>query len=180
MLNKEKSGFFPIAVIAVILIFSGCVGETPSQMPAPTPVSTPVPTLVTPVPTQVTAVPTTMVPTPVATPSVPPEIRITSFPRSVDGDTIVNIKWEVSGGTQGEISKTAIYWNYLTTRANISDYRRNSSIQMGKTPQGFSADIRLPSSGDFYFRAHAVVDGVDVYSTENRIMIIAPMGEGGY
>ena len=47
-----------------------------------------------------------------------------------------------------------------------------TSIQTGKTPKEFSAGINIPSSGTLYFRAHAIVDGSDIYSPENQISII--------
>ncbi len=53
-------------------------------------------------------------------------------------------------------------------------------MQTGKSPQGFSIDIRAPSGGTFYFRTYAVIDGVNVYSPEYQITIIASMGGGSY
>ncbi|HWR26351.1 MAG TPA: hypothetical protein VN316_00580 [candidate division Zixibacteria bacterium] len=106
-------------------------------------------------------------------------IKVTSFPSSANGDTNITFRWEVSGGTPGEISHTAIHWGYKSGRANISDYSKVTVIQTGKTPQGFSAVIKAPSGGTFYFRAHAIVDGINIYSPEYQINIIAPMGGGG-
>ena len=104
--------------------------------------------------------------------SLAPVIKVTSFPSSVHGDTIITIKWEVTGGTAGEISNTAIIWGYNSAGENVSDYPKATVIQTGKTPQEFSAGITIPSSGSLYFRAHAVVDGSDIYSPENQISII--------
>jgi hypothetical protein len=108
-------------------------------------------------------------------------IKVTSFPSSANGDTNITFRWEVSGGTPGEISNTAVIWGYKSGSANISDYSKATVIQTGKTPQGFSAGIKTPSGGTLYFRAHAVVDGINVYSTEYRISIILQTsGGGGY
>jgi len=101
-----------------------------------------------------------------------PAIKVTSFPQSAHGDTIVTIKWEVIGGTESEISNTAIIWGYSSAGENVSDYPKSTVIQTGKTPKEFSAGINIPSSGTLYFRIHAVVDGSDIYSLENQISII--------
>ncbi|MCE8424606.1 MAG: hypothetical protein J5U17_02380 [Candidatus Methanoperedens sp.] len=115
---------------------------------------------------------------PAATSSVPPGIKVTSFPSNANGDTNITIRWEVSGGTPGEISRTAILWGNKSGSANISDYLKVSMVQTGKTLQRFVTDIKLPSGGIIYFRAHAIVDGTDIYSSEYQISIIQT--GGGY
>ena len=176
MLNNRTFRYFMASVIVFIVVFSGCVSKIPSQTPTQTatPSSTPIPTQVAPVSTTVT-----QTQTPIATSSVPPGIKVTFYPFSVNGGTNITMKWEVSGGTQGEISDTAVLWGYKSGGANISEYPRVSKIQTGRTPKEFSADITAPSGGNFYFRAHAVIDRVNVYSPEYQITIIAPMGGGG-
>ncbi len=62
---------------------------------------------------------------------------------------------------------------------NITDYPRSSAAQTGSTPQTFSAELIAPSGGGpIYLRAHAVVDGVDIYSPEKQIAI-TPLYTGG-
>jgi len=63
--------------------------------------------------------------------------------------------------------------------ASATAYPKASIKQTGKTPQGFSVTIKTPSGGSLYFRAHAIVDGTDVYSPEYQITIAAPTGGGG-
>ncbi len=116
---------------------------------------------------------------PTATSSVSPAIKVTYYPSGPDGDTNITIRWEVSGGTPGEISNTAIIWGYTSGNASTTAYPKTSIKQTGKTPQGFSATMKTPSGGSLYFRAHATVDGTDVYSPEYQIMIAAPTGDGG-
>ena len=117
--------------------------------------------------------------TPSATATSQPSIKVTFYPAGPDGDTNITIRWEVSGGTTGEISDTAIIWGYTSANASTTAYPRMSLKQTGKTLQGFSATIKTPSGGSIYFRAHATVDGTDVYSPEYQIMIAAPTGGGG-
>jgi predicted lipoprotein with Yx(FWY)xxD motif len=122
-------------------------------------------------PNQTAAVPATTTQSPVNTSSMQPVIKVTSYPSSAFGDTINTIRWEVSGGTPGNISNTAILWDYKSGSANISDYSKATVIQTGNTLQQFSAEINIPSSGTLYFRAHAIVDGTDVFSQEYQISI---------
>lgn len=114
------------------------------------------------------------------TSSLAPAIKLTSFPQSAHGDTVITIKWEVTGGTAGEISNTAIIWGYKSGSANISDYPETTMVQTGKTPKEFSTGINIPSSGSLFFRAHAIVDGSDIFSPENQISIIQQTSGGGY
>ncbi len=114
--------------------------------------------------------------------SVTPKILVTSYPGSVNGDTNFTIQWEVSGGTQGVITQTAIYWGFNSGGANMSNYARSSTIQTGRTPQRFMADLKAPAGGTIYFRAFASIDGVNIYSQEYQIAISSPYtgGGGGY
>lgn len=113
------------------------------------------------------------------TPSVTPTIKVTS-PGIVNGEANFTIQWEVSGGAPGDISQTAIYWGYNSGSANISDYPRATNLQTGKTPMGFSVELKAPATGPIYFRAHAIVDGVNVYSPEYQITINPRYTGGGY
>jgi hypothetical protein len=101
----------------------------------------------------------------------------------VQGETNFTIQWQVSGGTPGTISNTSIIWGFNSGGMNITDYPRSSAAQTGSAPQTFSAELIAPSGGGpVYFRAHAVVDGVDIYSPEQQITIV-PLytgGGGGY
>lgn len=166
-----------VLIIATVLLLaaSGCV------TPAPTPVTTPAPTET---PSLTPAATPAATPTPLATASpapVKPAIRVTSYPRSVNGESNFTIMWEVSGGAPGDISHTAVHWDFNSGGENIADYLRTSMIQTGKTPQQFSVEIKAPASGDIYFRAHAIVDGTHVYAPEYMITIIPRYtGGGGY
>ncbi|VVB55296.1 Secreted repeat of uncharacterised function [uncultured archaeon] len=98
-------------------------------------------------PNQVAAVSAITTQSPVATSSLGPAINVTSFPSTAFGDTIITIRWEVSGGTPGNISNTAILRGYKSGSADISDYSNSTAIQTGKTPQQFSSEINIPASG---------------------------------
>ncbi len=142
-----------VIVVAIVssLIISGCVGAPPEVTPTAT--ATQTPAAVT------------------ATSSITPAIRVTSYPARVEGESNFTIRWEVTGGLVGEISHSTVHWGFRTGRANMTDYGRFSGVQTGKTPKEFSAGLVAPESGTVYFRAHAIVDGEDLYSDEYVIAI---------
>lgn len=82
----------------------------------------------------------------------------------------------------GDISHSAVHWGFRSGGADIKDYGRFSKVLTGKTPQEFSVELKAPASGPIYFRAHALVDGVDVYTPEYQIAINPRYtgGGGGY
>jgi len=128
-----------------------------------------------------TSIPTQGVPvTTTSTGTSSPAIKVIFYPSAPNGDTNITIRWEVSGGTPGDITSTAIYWGTRSGNASISAYPKVSMIQSGKTTQAFNATIKTPTSGSLYFRAHAIVDGKEIFSPENQIIIAAPSGGGGY
>ncbi len=91
---------------------------------------------------------------------------------SYEGNTNFTVRWEVSGGTSGEINYTAVHWGYESGSANMSDHPKVSKIHTGKTPQQFIAEISAPAGGTLYIRAYAIVDDVHVYSPEYQIIIV--------
>ena len=99
-------------------------------------------------------------------------VSIISYPADVKGDTNFTIQWKVSGG-EGNISHTAVHWGLRSGGADIKDYGRFSNVYTGKIPQQFSTDLISPTEGTIHFRAHAMVNGTDVYSPEYVIMIIS-------
>lgn len=65
----EKTKLFPIVFVTLLLIFSGCVGETPAGTPTPTAVPT---ATETPQPTIILTVPA---PTPALSPQIAPPVK---------------------------------------------------------------------------------------------------------
>ncbi len=178
-----------IVAVSLLLLVSGCLSPTTTPTPTPTAVSTETPaatstvaTIGTPISTATPISAITSTPTTNATAAATTaKINVTSYPASVQGEANFTIKWEVSGGTPGTISNTSILWGFNSGGMNISDHPRSTAAQTGSTPQTFSAELTAPSGGGpVYFRAHAVVDGVDIYSPENRITIASVYtGAGG-
>ncbi len=182
-----------IVAVSLLLLVSGCLSPTTTPTPTPTATSTETTTAIatetpftiateTPMSTATPISAITSAPTANATVSATTAtINVTSYPASVQGGANFTIQWQVSGGTPGTISNTAILWGFNSGGMNITDYLRSSAAQTGSTPQTFSAELTAPSGGGpIYLRAHAVVDGVDIYSPEKQIAII-PLytGAGG-
>lgn len=107
--------------------------------------------------------------TPVA--NITPTISVISYPVNVKGETNFTIRWTVLGGTPGMIHHTSIFWGFQSGGQNTADYPRISTIQTGYTPAEFSAELKAPSAGPIYFRAHAMVDDAELFSPEYKITI---------
>ncbi len=152
------------AAIVLLLIISGCVSTTPDQMPTSPPIPASSPVIVPPYSESHNPEnPSLQVPT----------VNVTSYPSNVTEGTNFTIQFEVSGGTdQGNISHAAVHWGTRSGGADIKDYGRFSKVYTGEVPQKFSVDLIAPESGIIYFRAHALIDGADIYSNEYQIRII--------
>lgn len=107
-------------------------------------------------------------------------VEVLDYPASVESGEYFTISWEVTGGTSGEIRETAIVSGSESGNESLADYPTKSSPQGGSTPKEFEFRLRAPISGDFYFRAYAVVDGAEVFSPEYEISITESSGSSGY
>jgi len=171
---KDKS-LYNIAIVISIIIFiilSGCMGTQPKGTPEP--ISSPSPSP-SPIPTTETNV--NISNTPVVTAYTPTAIRVTSMPNRVVENTDFTIKWEVSGGMAGNIDKTEIVWDFK--KGNATDYSYNTTSMTGKTPMEFTGKLKIPNTSTIYFRAHAIVDGKEIFSDESQLTIY-PEYTSGY
>ncbi len=177
-----------IVAVSLLLLVSGCMSPTTTPTPTPAATSTETPAAIstvatitgTPISTATPISAITSTPTTNATvAATTATINVTSYPASVQGETNFTIQWQVTGGITGTISNTSIIWGFNSGGMNISDYPRSTAVQTGSTPQTFSANMTAPSGGGpVYLRAHAVVDGVDIYSPEYQVTIV-PLYTGG-
>lgn len=109
-----------------------------------------------------------------------PGIEVLEYPTSVESGEYFTVNWEVTGGTPGEISETAIISGSESGNESLADYPAKSSPQGGTTPKEFEFRLRAPISGDIYFRAYAVVDDAEVFSPEYEISVSEATGSSGY
>jgi hypothetical protein len=154
------------ATIVILMIISGCV-STPTQETTLMPTSTPIP-----ISSPVIVPPYSQAHNPEKPSLQFSVINVTSYPLNVIEGTNFTIQFEVSGGTnQGNISHAAVHWGSKSGGEDIKDYGRFSKVYTGRVPQKFSVELIAPESGIIYFRAHALIDGADVYSNEYEIRI---------
>jgi len=158
MFRGKETCIVTSASIILLLIISGCV-STPQSSPIPE--SSP-------------AIPPYSQPHNPEEPSLLiPTINVTSYPANVTGETNFTIQFDVSGGTNlGNISHASVHWGFRRGGADIRDYGSFSKVYTGRVPQQFSMQLIAPASGTIYFRAHATVDGAEIYSNEYEIRII--------
>lgn len=159
-----------LILILSLLIISGCVSQKPTGTPTAIPTATPIPTP--------TVIPTQQPGT--TTASAPAIITITSIPGRPVENSNYTIKWQVSGGTAGDISKTELLWDFKKGNATITDYSYNTPPVTGKTPMEFNQTLKAGPSSTIYFRAHAIVDGVEIFSDEKQMTIYPEHETGGY
>lgn len=148
-----------LLVLGIFLI--GCI-SAPTTTPAPT---TPAPTMAP------TMAPPTPAPTKAPVVAAPKVILSTMPMKAVAGEEVL-MAWQVAGGKPGKITHSAIHWGKEPGKALVADYPTMTELATGNTPQLFSAKLKVPTEpGTYYYRAHATVDGVDVYSDEETISI---------
>jgi len=163
---------FILIIILSLLIISGCVSQEPTGTPTAIPTATPT---VTPIETA-TVIPTQQPGT--RTVSAPATITITSIPARPVENSNYTIKWQVSGGTAGDISKTELLWDFKKGNATVTDYSQSTPSMTGKAPMEFSQTLKAGPSSTIYFRAHAIVDGIEIFSDEKQMTIYPEYGEG--
>jgi hypothetical protein len=155
-----------LATVLLLLIISGCVSTTPEKTTL-MPTSTSIPES-----SPVAVPPYTQSHNPEQPSLQIPTINVTSYPVNVVAGTNFTIQFEVSGGTkQGNISHAAVHYGTNRGGADIKDYGWFSRVYTGRVPQKFSVDMIAPESGIIYFRAHAIIDGDNIYSNEYAIRI---------
>jgi MarR-like DNA-binding transcriptional regulator SgrR of sgrS sRNA len=107
----------------------------------------------------------------ILTVSAPPIIIVTSIPSRPIENSNYTIKWQVSGGLAGDVSKTELLWDFKKGNATVTDYSQSTPSMTGKTHMEFSQTLKAGQSSTIYFRAHAIVDGIEIFSDEKQITI---------
>lgn len=106
-----------------------------------------------------------------------PEITLKISPESASASEEFVVSWEVSG--TGKIPHTAIHYGpkSVADPKGPSDYPKATEFQCQDVqcslPNSFFAKIKIDAAGTYYYRAHAVVDGKNVWSEEKKIIISA-------
>ena len=105
-----------------------------------------------------------------------PTIGLTNFPETAYTNTPFSVIWEIRSDRQVDIPHTAVHYGVLPV-ANpqaATDYPSAGKYLEGTIPGSFNDGITIASSGIYYFRVHAIVDGKDIWTDERKITVVAP------
>jgi hypothetical protein len=159
---RGKTTYYYIAFIAIVsaLIISGCVSQQPTGTPAPTVVPTTTPT----------AIPTA---TPVPTQQPGTSVEVLNAPATAVAGKSFDVMWRVNSPSVKTIPHTAVHYGpeSKSEPLTLTSYPTLTQVQNGTIPANFSAKIIINATGITYFRAHAIVDGVNYWSQERTINI---------
>ncbi len=125
-------------------------------------------------------------PAPVAQPSALPEIitivepfiDVTDAPLAVKAGDSFAVAWNVNGNPQA-IRHTAVHYGPASLAPQTpSDYPKASQFLCVdapcQIPGEFSVQLTIAEPGKYYYRAHAVVDGKNIWSAERSVSVIVP------
>ena len=153
---RSKIIFWIAALAIVSSLISGCVS---APQGTPTPVVTPV-----------------MTPTPTPVPTPAPSVMVLTAPATaVAGQSFV-VSWRVFNPTQVTIPHTAVHYgpDSKSEPLTLKSYPNLTPVQNGTIPADFSSNITISQPGIIYYRAHAIIEGANVWSDERTIAITAP------
>ncbi len=106
-------------------------------------------------------------------------ITITSAPASAATSQEVAISWRIDG-KNATIPHTAVHYgtSSVANPAGPADYPLASTFlcttRPCKIPGQFLANIKINETGTYYYRAHAIIDGENIWSEEKTIEIVTP------
>lgn len=104
-------------------------------------------------------------------------VKILDAPKEASASQNIVISWLVETPKIATISHTAVHFGKIS-RPNAklpSDYPEKSAIFKGAIPASFSATLRFPALETYYYRAHAIIDEVNIWSVEQTIQINQPL-----
>lgn len=167
MLVKVIAGLVIIFTFAFVAYRFGLIGKiTPTNEPADE-------ITLTPTPIQLQQVRTAI---PSATPNVATtsaKIIILEAPIEASASRFFTVKWYIDNNKSATTSHTAIHFGKTSKPyAKLpSDYPEKSSIQSGTIPATFSAQLKIDIADLYYFRVHAIIDNLNIWSEEKTIML---------
>lgn len=101
------------------------------------------------------------------------KISIVAAPLQTSTNEKLAIQWFIDSDNIATISHTAVHYGKNSQpRALLpSDYPEKSTILKGTIPATFSATLSIAIPGLYYYRAHAWIDTINVWSDELQIQI---------
>lgn len=152
MIRGSIAYYIAVAAIVTSLIISGCVTAPPEALPAPT---------------------VTPMQTPAPTPGI--SIEVLKAPASAGAGEKFEVSWRVNSPVRKDIPHTAVHYGQESKSEplTLKSYPSLTKPQNGTIPADFITSIAVNVSGTTYFRAHAIIDGVNYWSDEKMITISA-------
>ena len=100
-------------------------------------------------------------------------VSIVNAPASVLVGKPFTITWKVDSPVQKTIAHTAIHYGprSVPNPTAPSDYPLTPDIKSGVIPGTFSIQFTITPTGTYYYRAHAIIDGQNVWSDERMITV---------
>ena len=85
----------------------------------------------------------------------------------------VTVSWRIDSSVQKNIAHTAVHYSTksIANPQSVADYQFVTDIQSGTIPNTYSAQMILVPAGTYYYRAHAIVDGQNIWSEEKMIAV---------
>lgn len=105
-----------------------------------------------------------------------PTIGLTNFPETAYVNVPFTVIWKIDNDGQAEIPHTAVHYGQVPVAEPkaATDYPSAGKYFEGTVPGSFNDAITIASSGMYYFRVHAIVDGKDVWTEEHKITVVNP------
>ncbi len=128
-----------------------------------------------------------------ATKKTEPRITVTSSPTLAGTNQPISLSWKIESES-ATTAHTAVHYgpSSVANPAGPQDYPFSSDFictsKPCTIPRAFQAKISITETGTYYYRAHAIIDGKNVWSEEKTIAIVTPAeapaagggGGGGY
>ena len=107
-------------------------------------------------------------------------IKLLEAPTEATTGSLV-IKWLIEYPKIATISHTAVHFGPTSRQSPKlpSDYPEKTTILKGTIPATFSAELKVPLPGIYFYRAHTIVDEVNVWSEEKELTVVTPIPTPG-
>lgn len=102
-------------------------------------------------------------------------MEVLNSPATAVAGKSFEVSWRVNSPVQKNIPHTAIHYgpDSKSDPLTLTSYPNLTPPQNGTIPADFKANITIGKTGIIYFRAHAIIDGVNYWSEEKMINITA-------
>ncbi|RME79411.1 MAG: hypothetical protein D6769_02540, partial [Methanobacteriota archaeon] len=109
----------------------------------------------------------------VSEPKLSVSVNILDIPQVVDAEQNFSIAYAVNANKEVPAKINLVYGkNSIPFPQSESDYEFSTQAESLTAPTNMLTQLALNSSGTYFFRAHAVVNGVDYWSEEHSVNVV--------